>query len=419
MSSSRINPETAGAKAALSTGSPAAGSPAAESLEAESLEAGPLPPGSTLGVFGGGQLGRMFGIAARQLGYRFAVFSDDVDGPASQVADWSVTGAYDDEEAVADFARRVDAVTFEFENVPAIAGETAARHVPVRPDGSLLHTVQDRLREKTGLASLGLRVAPFASITNEAELKAAAEMIPGAGVLKTSSFGYDGKGQVRVASSAELLGAWESLGRVPAVLEALIPFREEVSVVAARGAGGDVSIYEPFSNEHVHHILDVTVCPARLEPAILDEIHRIASAVLEGFDVVGVLCVELFLLDDGGVLVNEIAPRPHNSGHLTIDVHDCSQFENQVRAVAGLPLGSGDRIGPPGAMANLLGDLWEGGDPAWGAALAMPGVSLHLYGKAEARPGRKMGHLTALGATPEEAAERVRSARAALVSNRP
>lgn len=374
-----------------------------------------LLPGATLGVFGGGQLGRMFGVAARQLGYRFAVFSDDVDGPAAQVADWSVVGAYDDEEAVANFAQRVDAVTFEFENVPAIAGKTAARHVPVRPDGSLLHTVQDRLREKLGLSGLGLAVAPFASIKDEAELAAAAVQIPGPGVLKTSSFGYDGKGQVRVASAADLPAAWESLGRVPAVLEELVPFTEEVSVVAARGVGGEVSIYEPFSNAHVNHILDVTACPARLDPGAKAEIERIAHAALEGFDVVGVLCIELFMLPGGGILVNEIAPRPHNSGHLTVDAHVCSQFENQVRAVAGLPLGSGARTGPPAAMANLLGDLWEEGEPDWAAALSMPGVSLHLYGKAAARPGRKMGHITATGETVEEAVQRVRTAREALL----
>jgi 5-(carboxyamino)imidazole ribonucleotide synthase len=386
-------------------------------IQSEQKAANPsnsLPPGSTLGVFGGGQLGRMFGIAARQLGYRFAVFSDDVDGPAAQVADWSVTGAYDDEAAVEDFARRVDAVTFEFENVPAIAGKAAARHVPVRPDGSLLHTVQDRLREKQGLVGLGLRVAPFASITSDEELAEAAAAIPGPGVLKTSSFGYDGKGQVRVASAADLPAAWESLGRVPAVLEELVPFTEEVSVVAARGVAGEVSVYEPFSNEHVNHILDVTVCPAQLDTHVDAEIQRIASRVLEGFDVVGVLCIELFLLEGGGVLVNEIAPRPHNSGHLTVDAHLCSQFENQVRAVAGLPLGSGARTGPPAAMANLLGDIWEGGEPDWAAALALPGVSLHLYGKAAPRPGRKMGHLTATAETAELAALRVRAAREAL-----
>ena len=374
-----------------------------------------LLPGATLGVFGGGQLGRMFGMAARRLGYRFAVFSDDVDGPAAQVADWSVVGAYDDEEAVADFAQRVDAVTFEFENVPAIAGKAAARHVPVRPDGSLLHTVQDRLREKLGLSALGLRVAPFASIKDEAELAAAAAQIPGPGVLKTSSFGYDGKGQVRVASAADLPAAWESLGRVPAVLEELVPFTEEVSVVAARGVGGEVSIYEPFLNAHANHILDVTACPARLDPGARADIERIAHTALEGFDVVGVLCIELFMLSGGGILVNEIAPRPHNSGHLTVDAHVCSQFENQVRAVAGLPLGSGARTGPPAAMANLLGDLWEEGEPDWAAALSMPGVSLHLYGKAAARPGRKMGHITATAETVEEAVQRVRTAREALL----
>ncbi len=385
-------------------------SPLTESAAA----ATPLAPGSTLGVFGGGQLGRMFGLAARQLGYRFAVFSDDEGGPASQVADWSVTGAYDDAEAVADFARRVDAVTFEFENVPAIAGETAAQFVPVRPDGSLLHTVQDRLREKIGLSGLGLAVAPFASITTEAELASAAEAIPGASVMKTSSFGYDGKGQVRLASAADLPAAWESLGRVPVVLEAMIPFQAEVSVVAARAVDGSVSVYEPFSNVHVNHILDVTSCPAKLPAPVAAEIDRIAGVVLEGFGVVGVLCIELFLMGDGTVLVNEIAPRPHNSGHLTIDAHACSQFENQARAVAGMPVGGGERIGPPAAMANLLGDVWEGGEPDWAAALAMPGVSLHLYGKDDARPGRKMGHLTATADTTELAIERVLAARTAL-----
>lgn len=373
-----------------------------------------VPPGGTLGVFGGGQLGRMFGIAARQLGYRFAVFTDGENGPASEIADRTVCAAYDDEAAIEEFARSVDAVSFEFENVPAVAGETAARFTVVRPAGGLLHTVQDRIREKTALAGLGLPVADFRAIAGEEDLAAAAAALPGAGVLKTSSFGYDGKGQARIAGAGELPAAWDALGRVPCVLETLVPFEEELSVIVARGIDGDVAIYEPFSNEHANHILDVTVCPAEIDADVLAEARRIARAVVEGFDVVGVVCVELFRLPDGTILVNEIAPRPHNSGHLTIDAHVCSQFEQQVRAVAGLPLGSAARIGPPAAMANLLGDLWSEGPPNWAAALGMPGVSLHLYGKTEARPGRKMGHLTAVGATAAEAAARVREARAAL-----
>ncbi|MEM1453183.1 MAG: 5-(carboxyamino)imidazole ribonucleotide synthase [Planctomycetota bacterium] len=374
-------------------------------------------PGGTLGVFGGGQLGRMYGLAARSMGYRFAVFSDDADGPAAQVADTVAVGAYDDEDAVAAFAKTVDAVSFEFENVPSVAGDVASRLTAVRPDVGLLHAVQDRTREKRALAELGLPLPAFRPIASEDDLAEAARAIPGAGVLKTSSFGYDGKGQVRVESSGGLGDAWASIGRVPAVLEALVPFVEEISVVVARGVDGDVAVYEPFSNAHADHILDVTVCPADLDEDALAEAHRIARAVAEGFDVVGVLCIEMFRLEDGTILVNEIAPRPHNSGHLTIDAHACSQFEQQARAVAGLPLGSSARIGPPAAMANLLGDLWADGTPRWDAALALPGVSLHLYGKKDPRPGRKMGHLTAVAPTPAEAEALARRARAALLGS--
>ena len=350
----------------------------------------------------------------RGLGYRFAVFSDDHDGPASHVADRSVQASYDDEGALEDFARSVDAVTFEFENVPSVAGEIAARHCPVRPRGGLLHTVQNRQREKDGLVGIGLPVARFAPVRSADELLAAGNSIPGAGVLKTASFGYDGKGQVKVAGAHELEAAWESLGRADAVLETLVPFEREVSVVAARGVDGSIAIYEPFQNDHANHILDVTTCPAELPDAQRARIDEIARVALEGLDVVGVLCIELFLLPGGDVLVNEIAPRPHNSGHLTVDSHVTCQFQMQARAVAGLPLGSTERIGPPAAMANLLGDLWADGEPRWDRALAMPGVFLHLYGKAEARPGRKMGHLTAIGATSAEAAQRARAARESL-----
>lgn len=256
----------------------------------------PLPPGATIGVFGGGQLGRMLGVAARRLGYRFAVFSDDHDGPASHVADRSVQASYDDEGALEDFARSVDAVTFEFENVPSVAGEIAARHCPVRPRGGLLHTVQNRQREKDGLVGIGLPVARFAPVRSADELLAAGDSIPGAGVLKTASFGYDGKGQVKVAGAHELEAAWESLGRADAVLETLVPFEREMSVVAARGVDGSIAIYEPFQNDHANHILDVTTCPAELPDAQRARIDEIARVALEGLDVVGVLCIELFLL---------------------------------------------------------------------------------------------------------------------------
>lgn len=374
---------------------------------------GAIGPGGTLGVFGGGQLGRMLGVAARRLGYRFAVFTDDeADGPAAQIADHAVCADYTDEGAVAAFAQQVDAVTFEFENVPAVAAEVASRHAPVRPDGDLLHTVQDRLREKRGLQRIGLPTAPFHAIESEADLADAADAIPGRGVLKTASFGYDGKGQRRVDSAADLAAAWDDLGRQPCVLEGFVPFVEEVSVVAARGTGGDVAVYEPFSNHHENHILDVTVYPAPMGRT--SALEDVARTVLEGFDVVGLLCVELFRMEDGSLVVNEIAPRPHNSGHVTIEAARCCQFQNQARAVLGLPLGSTERIGPPAAMANLLGDLWAGGEPRWDRALAVPGVSLHLYGKDAPRPGRKMGHLSAFGATAEEAEARARDARAAL-----
>lgn len=376
-----------------------------------------IQPGGTLGVLGGGQLGRMLGIAARRLGYRFAVYSGEEDGPAAQVADHVRVGDYDDEDAIASFAKSVDALTFEFENVPAIAGEVAARHVAVRPSGSLLHTVQNRQREKDGLTGLHLPVAKFRSVRSDEELHQAASAIPGPGVLKTASFGYDGKGQRKIASSGELQSAWNDLGRAPAVLEELVPFESEISVVAVRGEDGDIAIYEPFSNHHEHHILDVTVCPATLSSRTASQVEEIARTTLEGFGVVGVLCIELFLLEDGSLVVNEIAPRPHNSGHLTVDAHRCCQFQSQARAALGLPLGSTQRIGPPAAMANLLGDIWRSGTPNWSAALAVPGVALHLYGKAEPRPGRKMGHLTAFGDTASEAAEKVRGARDLLTGS--
>jgi 5-(carboxyamino)imidazole ribonucleotide synthase len=373
----------------------------------------PILPGATIGVMGTGQLGRMFAIAARRMGYRVHAFSPDRDTPTGQVADREVTASYDDLDALRDFARGVEVVTFEFENVPAASVEAVAERVPVRPSGFVLHTAQHRAREKTFLANAGLPVTPFALIGSAAELAAAVERLGCPAVLKTASFGYDGKGQVKIATPNEAAAAWDRLDRQPCVLEAFIDFERELSIVSARGLDGAMAHYSVSENVHRHHILDVSVTPANVPAAVEREAVRIASATLEAFDLVGLLCVELFLTRTGTLLINELAPRPHNSGHLTFDACVTSQFEQQLRAVCGLPLGSTDRL-RPAAMANLLGDIWAGGEPRWQEALRFPEVKLHLYGKTEPRPGRKMGHLTAMADTPVAALRTVLAARDAL-----
>jgi 5-(carboxyamino)imidazole ribonucleotide synthase len=374
----------------------------------------PILPGATIGMLGGGQLGRMFALAARAMGYRVAVLVPEHDSPTAQVADVAHEAAYDDVEAVERFASQVSVVTYEFENVPSATVEAAERHAPVRPGRALLHAVQERSREKQALADLGLPVAPFAVIDSAADLEQAGPAVGFPSILKTAAWGYDGKGQRRVASAGDLVASFGDLGSVRTVLEREISFVAEASVIGARSLDGDIAVYEPFLNHHANHILDVTVVPAGLSPATAEAAEDAVRTILEGFDVVGLLCVELFILGDGSVLVNEVAPRPHNSGHVTIDAHATNQFAQQVRAVCGLPLGSTEMVVPAAAMANLLGDVWANGEPDWPAALATPGSSLHLYGKAKPRPGRKMGHLTATGANPTEAEARARAARAAL-----
>jgi 5-(carboxyamino)imidazole ribonucleotide synthase len=376
-----------------------------------------IPPGSTVGVLGSGQLGRMFAIAARRMGYRVHTLSPDYDTPTGQVADREIRAGYDDLDAVREFARGVDVVTFEFENVSAAATEAAAAHAPVRPAGPVLHTTQHRLREKGFLAGAGFPVAPFAAVRSLPELHAALAEIGAPAVLKTAGWGYDGKGQVKIMAPGEAAAAWGSIGEQEAVLEAFVDFDREVSVVAARGLDGSFAHFGVIENRHRHHILDVSTAPALVPPGVEREAVGIARGILEGLNVVGVLAVEMFLTRDGRLLVNELAPRPHNSGHLTFDACVTSQFEQQLRAICGLPLGSTELL-RPAAMANLLGDLWAG-DPDWAAACRFPDVKLHLYGKATARPGRKMGHLTALAETPEEAMERVVAARGALVALTP
>ena len=370
-------------------------------------------PGAILGVMGSGQLGRMFAIAARRMGYRVHTFSPDSDTPTGQVADLETNAAYDDEAAVRDFAKSVAVLTFEFENVPSRTIEWATEHCPVRPSGKVLHICQHRLREKEFLAGAGIPVAPFRKIESAAQLAAAAADIGLPGVLKTAAFGYDGKGQRKLRPGDDLAEAWRPFEGQPAVLEKFITFEREISVIVARGLDGSVTTWPVCENEHANHILDVTLCPARLPAAVSERACELARSIALALELVGVLAVEMFLMGDGSIVVNELAPRPHNSGHFSFDASVTSQFEQQVRAVCGLPLGSTESL-RPAAMANLLGDVWANGEPDWAAAAAFPGVKIHLYGKTVPKPGRKMGHLTAFGASVEEAAATVRAARAAL-----
>jgi 5-(carboxyamino)imidazole ribonucleotide synthase len=370
-------------------------------------------PGATVGVLGSGQLGRMFAIAARRMGYRVHTLSPDSDTPTGQVADREYESSYDDLDAVREFARGVSVVTFEFENVPAESVEAAAQIVPVRPSGSVLHTTQNRLREKTFLSSRGFPVTRFRHVNSAESLRAALEDVGYPAVLKTAGFGYDGKGQVKIDSAEEAGRVADAMKGRECVLEAFVDFEREVSVVGARTLDNEFTHYGVIENRHSRHILDLSIAPARVSGSTAREAVEIARAILETLDVVGVMCVEFFLTREGRLLVNELAPRPHNSGHLTVDACVTSQFEQQLRAVCGLPLGSTEFV-RPAAMANLLGDLWQAGEPDWRSALARPNVKLHLYGKTEPRAGRKMGHITALAATAEEAAREALAARDAL-----
>ena len=372
-----------------------------------------IQPGSVIGVLGGGQLGRMFAMAARRMGYRVHTLAPEHDTPTGQIADVEVVASYDDVDRIREFARGVDVVTFEFENVSAAAVAAAEAHAIVRPNGRALEVAQHRIREKSYLQSLGLPVTPFASVRSDVDLEDGIRKVGRPAVLKTATFGYDGKGQIRLGPHEDPISAWDQLGRQDAILEAFIDFERELSVVAARAVDGSVAAFVPIENTHDRHILDVSIAPASVAPEIAAQAVDIAAAILQGLEYIGVLCVEFFLARDGRLLINEIAPRPHNSGHLTFDACRTSQFEQQVRAVCGWPLGSPELF-QPAAMANLLGDLWAIGEPNWAGALSMPNVKLHLYGKTVPRRGRKMGHLTVLAPTTREARTRVLAARTAL-----
>lgn len=370
-------------------------------------------PNSTIGILGSGQLGRMLALAARPMGYRVHVLSPEQGSPAGQVADVEVVAAYEDLAAVRQFAQAVDVVTYEFENVPAETAATCAHFTPLRPGVHLLYVAQNRLREKHFLRDNDLPVTPFAGVNSLADLAQGLAIVGCPAVLKTAVSGYDGQGQVKINQSEEVAGAWAMIEGKTAVLEAWVDFEREVSVVAARGLDGSFAHYGLIENTHENHILDVSVAPVLVGSEVEQTAITLVRRLMERLDVVGVLCVEFFLTAAGTLFINEIAPRPHNSGHLTIEGCLTSQFEQQLRAVCGLPLGD-TRYVQPVAMANLLGDLWAKGEPDWTAVLRDPHIKLHLYGKKEARPGRKMGHLTALGKSVVEAEKRVREARQLL-----
>ncbi|HRI02228.1 MAG TPA: 5-(carboxyamino)imidazole ribonucleotide synthase [Pyrinomonadaceae bacterium] len=370
-------------------------------------------PNSTIGVFGSGQLGRMFAIEARKLGYRVHAYSPESDTPTGQVADIETVAAYDDLYEVRLFAQSLDVVTFEFENVPSECVQAAAEFVDVFPKGEILHTTQNRLREKTFLSENGFPVTPFRHIKTLDDLQNAVIELGTPCVLKTAGFGYDGKGQSKIKTADDIELAFAALNGNDAVLEAFVDFEKEVSVVCARDQSGNFAHYGVIENEHANHILDVSLAPANVSESTHKHAIEITQSIAETLDYVGTLCVEFFLTRDGQLLVNELAPRPHNSGHLTFGPCVTSQFEQQLRAVCGLPLGSTEFY-RPAAMANLLGDVWANGEPDWSAALTDPNIKLHLYGKMEPRKGRKMGHLTAVADTASDAALIVRAAREQL-----
>lgn len=348
-----------------------------------------LAPGATIGILGGGQLGRMTALAAAALGFRVRVFCEEPDEPGAQVAAARTLAAFDDEAALASFAAAVDVVTFEFENIPYEAAAWLAERAPVRPTPESLRIAQDRILEKRFLEDAGAPVAPWQPVEGPDALAAALAKVPPPAILKAARFGYDGKGQAALERNTDPAAAWAAMGGDRAVLEAFVAFAREISVVAARGLDGETAAYVPVENRHAGGILDTTRAPAPIPLGLAADAEALAIRLAQALDLVGVLAVEMFVTAEGSLVVNEIAPRPHNSGHWTIDGCLCSQFEQFVRAITGLPLGSPERHSDA-VMQNLIGEAVE----RWPQYLRQPGARLHLYGKREARPGRKMGHVT-------------------------
>ena len=355
-----------------------------------------IMPGAMLGVLGGGQLGRMFVMAAQQMGYRVTVLDPSSDSPAGRVADDFICADYADQPALEKLSMQCAAITTEFENIPAESLRRLAESCVVSPDAHSVAIAQNRILEKQFLIANGFAVAPFAVIKQPHDISTqnSADLLPG--ILKVSQFGYDGKGQKSVADETELIAAYAQLSHSVCVLEKFMPLKSEISVVVARGGSGEFKTFPVSENQHVHGILDISIVPARITPALAQQAQGIACQVAEKLDYQGVLCVEFFVLQDDTLLINEIAPRPHNSGHYSIDACITSQFEQQVRTLCGMPLGETTQHSAA-VMANLLGDLWQNGEPDWGLVLQHTSTKLHLYGKTEARPGRKMGHYTILG----------------------
>ena len=370
-------------------------------------------PGATLGLLGGGQLGRMFTSAARTLGYRVTVVDPDPVAPAAEFATAHLVAPYADPAALDELARTCAAVTTEFENAPAQALDALGSRTVVRPAGSAVAVAQDRRREKGFFAEHGLPIGPWATIDSPADFQAALARVKLPALLKTARFGYDGKGQARIDSPADLERTFAAWKNVPCVLEELLALEREVSVVLARSDAGEIAVFPLSENRHSRGILDVTIVPARVPEALAREAASLASRLAKELKYVGVLAVEMFVVG-GRLLLNEIAPRPHNSGHYTIDACRTSQFEQQVRVLCGLPLGDPSQH-TPAVMVNLLGDIWrDGREPDWAAVLEHPGAHLHLYGKRETRPGRKMGHVTVCEPTVERALEVAMAVRARL-----
>jgi 5-(carboxyamino)imidazole ribonucleotide synthase len=344
----------------------------------------------------------MLAIAARRMGYRVHAYEPQPDCPAGQICDVEVNAPYTDSASLRAFAEGVDVISFEFENIPRSAVEAVEALRPVRPRGEVLHICQNREREKNFLQANGFPCASFRVVDSGEALRAALAEIGTPAVLKTADFGYDGKGQIKLTGEVDADEVWRQFGAPRGVLEKWIPFQAELSVVAARGLDGTIAAFPASENIHTNHILDLSIVPARFASPILKKAEELASEITRKLDVVGLLAVEFFLTSSGELLVNELAPRPHNSGHFTFDACVTSQFEQQLRAVCGLPLGSPELLRPV-VMWNILGDLWKNGTPDWTTVLADPRAKLHLYGKSEARPARKMGHVCLIAETIEEA----------------
>lgn len=372
-----------------------------------------LPPGKTIGVLGGGQLGRMLAHAATRLGYRVHIYEPEAQSPAGAVAHQEINAPYDDLAALRAFARGCDVVTYEFENVPAAPLEAIAALVPLHPPWQVLATTQNRAREKRWLREQGFPHARFVEVAADGDLAAGLREIGLPCVVKTATFGYDGKGQLKLQTDADVPAALARFRGQPVVIEQFVDFACEISAVVARAASAAVRVFPIAENLHTNHVLDCSIVPARVPETVRAQAEKLARLIAEKLGLIGVLGVEYFVTRDGGVLVNELAPRAHNSGHYTIDACTTSQFEQQVRAICGLPLGAVTLLSPV-VMVNLLGEAWAQGEPRWATLLAQPNVRLHLYGKTPPRPGRKMGHFTVTARDAELALELARKYRARL-----